>query len=121
MAVKHIPRMDTPIHIYEQVAAQDECGYPVKTKRYLGKGGGGEPPVFPCAWTNAHGSAAFFSGVESDKIDARAVIRFHPGVGYGCIVEYKGKPYEITRLDDMRERRQFIELYLTRVEGRAAI
>jgi SPP1 family predicted phage head-tail adaptor len=88
-------------------------------KRMVVEGTGGfqTPSLIPLAmvwakWVNVHGSEAWAASSMNAMRAATVTIRYRDDIDETCVVVLDGNNYEITSMDDIQQRHEYIELKL---------
>lgn len=68
-------------------------------------------------WRNLHGAELFADGVVQSRQPARVLIRYRSDIDVSWSVVYGGQRYEITGLDNINARGEYIELTVQRTVG----
>ena len=112
MKTARIGEMHTKITVKSLTSAMDADGYPTETWANVF---GGTNKVW-CNWTNAHGTEAF----EAMRLDLKEVatitMRYSDKVTPTCRIwrEAETDAYEIISLDNVGDRREFLEIKVKR-------
>lgn len=69
-----------------------------------------------CKWVNVHGNEAIRLNAEVSRAKAKILLRFRPDVDTTCAVLRDGRQWEITSVDNIRERGEYMELIVEEME-----
>jgi SPP1 family predicted phage head-tail adaptor len=67
-------------------------------------------------WTNAHGSEAVQAAMLNAEAPATVLIRYRSGLDTTCAISKGGVRYEITSIDNIQERNEYIEMKVKRMK-----
>jgi SPP1 family predicted phage head-tail adaptor len=85
--------------------------------------GGFQEPVYTdlatvrVKWVNVHGSEVWASQMAEALAPATVFMRYRSDVDLTCVLSKGGKIYEITSIDDVRERHEYLELKVVYVRS----
>jgi SPP1 family predicted phage head-tail adaptor len=68
-------------------------------------------------WTNAHGAEAVAAQAAQAEGSATVLIRYRAGLDTTCAVLKGSERYEITSIDDIQERHEYMELQVRKTKG----
>lgn len=99
----------TSIKLKHKDVTQDSGGFPVKA--YV------DIDTVWARWTNAHGNELVADNAVQAEGLATVLIRYIAGLDTTVVVEKDSLNYEITSLDDIQERHEYIELRVRRMKA----
>jgi len=70
-----------------------------------------------CKWENVHGSEAWQANTIGAEQAATVLIRYNALVNETCAILKGTERFEIVSIDDIRERHEYMELKVRRMEG----
>lgn len=103
--------MRTKITVKALVEGVNENGYPTKSWEDVFSG------LVWCKWVNSHGTEVFETMRLDLKEAATVTMRYSPLVNERCRIwrENDPEPYEVISIDNVEDRRRFLEIKVKRV------
>ena len=93
----------TPVTLERPVVTQDSGGFEHRTSYTT-------ISTVLVKWTNAHGAEALQAQAVQARKAATVLLRYRSDVDEACVVKKGDDRYEITSLDNIQERGEYIEL-----------
>lgn len=105
----------TPVYFKKIVRTTDAEGFPTETEKNVF---GRDVPAM-CKWVNAHGSESWRTMQLELREPATITTRYSPLLDDPGLIVYRGadtRPYEVISIDNVEERRAWLEIKVQRKE-----